>query len=362
MSARTKQLFIFAILAVFVVGIIIVVRRNKGAAGDAMSEQIFAMDTVMNLTVYKTEGMVGELEDVLGEMRECVYRLENELSVTKDDSEIAKLNAASGVAVQVSDETYELLNKTIEVAKDTDGSFDPTIYPIVKLWGFTTGEYRVPSEDERKNTLKIVDYKKVEFPSDKELIADKAIHEKGLTSHIEAPRYPKVIVDGAKYTRLPEKMQIDLGACAKGYLSDKLCDILREHKTSGIVSLGGNVQSVGTKPDGTEFTVGIVDPKDTSKIFEKITSKNEAVVTSGNYERFFEKDGKRYHHIMDSRTGAPADNGLASVTVIGPSGFCCDAYATAFFIMGEDKTNEFLKNHSDYKAAFIYEDGSSSGF
>ncbi len=330
MSTRIKQIAAVVLLVAFTAGIIAIIHINRSAKNDSASEQIFAMDTVMNLTVYKTDGMVGEPEDVLKEMRECVYRMENELSVTKDDSEIAKLNAASGVAVQVSDETYELLNKAIEVAKDTDGSFDPTLYPIVKLWGFTTGEHHVPSDDEINSELRRVGYDKVELLSGEVSIAENA--------------------------------EIDLGACAKGYLSDKLCDILREHKTSGIVSLGGNVQSVGTKPDGEEFTVGIVDPKDTSKIYKKITSKNEAVVTSGNYERFFEKDGKRYHHIMESRTGAPSDNGLASVTVIGPSGFYCDAYATAFFVMGEDKTNEFLKNNSDYKAAFIYEDGHSSGF
>ena len=325
MSTRTKQLILFVLLAIFIVGILVIVRCNNDSSDKAVSEEIFAMDTVMKLTVYKSEGMVGEPQDVLDEMRERVYQMENELSVTKEDSDVARLNAASGKAVELSKDTTDLLAKAKTVAEETEGLFDPTIYPIVRLWGFTTGEYRVPSEGEIINELKRVDYRQMLNPD-------------------------------------RDDIMIDLGACAKGYLSDALCDILRKHKTGGIVSLGGNVQSVGTKPDGEEFVVGIIDPKNTQKIYESIRSKNEAVVTSGNYERYFEEDGKRYHHIMDSRTGAPADNGLASVTVVGPSGFYCDAYATAFFVMGEEKTQDFLKSHSDYKAAFIYEDGNSSGF
>lgn len=333
MTTRTKQLIAFFLLAIILIGFLVVIRHDKNKnAEESASEQIFAMDTVMDMTVYRTEGMVGEPQEVLDEMRERVYQMENELSVTIADSDVAKLNAASGEAVTVSEDTYDLIGKALEVAKDTKGAFDPTIYPIVKLWGFTTGEHRVPSDDEIKNELKRVGYSRIN-------VGDKP----GKVS-------------------LSEETMIDLGACAKGYLSDVLCEIVKSHKTSGIISLGGNVQSVGTKPDGTAFRVGIIDPKNTDKIYKKIESKNEAVVTSGNYERFFEKDGKRYHHIMDSATGKPADKGLASVTVVGPSGFLCDAYATAFFVMGEDKAKEVLKNKPDYHAAFIYEDGHDSGF
>ncbi len=332
MSTKAKQIAAVIILVAFTAGIIAIIHINRSAKNDSASEQIFAMDTVMDMTVYRTEGMIGEPQDVLDEMRERVYQMENELSVTIADSDVAKLNAASGEAVTVSEDTYDLIGKALEVAKDTKGAFDPTIYPIVKLWGFTTGEHRVPSDDEIKNELKRVGYSRIN-------VGDKP----GKVS-------------------LSEETMIDLGACAKGYLSDALCEIVKRYKTSGIISLGGNVQSVGTKLDGTAFRVGIIDPKNTDKIYETIESKNKAVVTSGNYERFFEKDGKRYHHIMDSATGKPADIGLSSVTVIGPSGFLCDAYATAFFVMGEDKAKEVLKNKPDYHVAFIYEDGHDSGF
>ncbi len=331
MFSKNKQLIALAVVLVLVVGILVVMRLNRSGDDEKLYEQFFAMDTVMDITLYKTDKTDEELSGIMTEMRDRIYQMEGELSVTKNDSNIAKLNAAKGAPVLVSEDTYSLIESAINVADETEGRFDPTIYPIVKLWGFTTGKNRVPSDDEIKNELKRVDYK-------------------------------QVIVSEDHNVSMREDTQIDLGACAKGYLSDELCEIMQAHNVNGIVSLGGNVQSVGTKPDGTDFTVGIADPKDPSSVYEKIVAKNDAVVTSGNYERFFEKDGKRYHHIMDSGTGKPADNGLASVTVVGPSGFLCDAYATAFFVMGEDKAKEVLKNKPDYHAAFIYEDGHDSGF
>ena len=340
MLSNKRHLIALGVLLFITAGILIMMRLNKKSKTEAVSEHFFAMDTVMDITLYATDETDAEIADIMTEMRDRIYQMEAELSVTKDDSDIAKLNRISGNGEQleVSDDTWSLLFSALEVAKETDESgkaaFDPTLYPIVKLWGFTTGEHRVPSDDEIKNELKKVGYENVEIgsPSD----------------------HPTV--------KLNNNAQVDLGACAKGYLSDALCQIMTMHKVNGIVSLGGNVQSVGTKPDGTEFTVGIADPKNPSSVYEKIVTKDKAVVTSGNYERYFEKDGKRYHHIMDSRTGAPAESGLASVTVVGPSGLYCDAYATAFFVMGEEKSKEFLKSHAGYQAAFIYEDGHSSGF
>ena len=339
MSSRTKYLISLAVLIVLTVGILVVMRLNKSKS-EAVSEQFFAMDTVMDITLYRTDETDAEIADIMTEMRDRIYQMEEELSVTKDDSDIAKLNRISGNSEQleVSDDTWSLLFSALKVAKETEAdgkaAFDPTLYPIVKLWGFTTGEHRVPSDDEIRNELQKVGYENVEISSPSD--------------------HPTV--------KLNNDAQVDLGACAKGYLSDALCQIMTMHKVNGVVSLGGNVQSVGTKPDGTEFTVGIADPKNPSSVYEKIVTKDKAVVTSGNYERYFEKDGRRYHHIMDTRTGAPAESGLASVTVVGPSGLYCDAYATAFFVMGEEKTKEFLKSHADYQAAFIYEDGHSSGF
>ena len=333
MNSKTKNLVALAVLVILTVGILVVMRLNNKRKTEAVSEQFFAMDTVMEITLYKTDETDAEISDIMTEMRDRIYQMEEELSVTKEDSDISKLNRISGNGEQleVSEDAWSLLFSALNVAKETEtdgkAAFDPTLYPIVKLWGFTTGEHRVPSSDEITGELKKVGYENVEISSPSD--------------------HPSV--------KLKNGAQVDLGACAKGYLSDALCQIMTMHKVNGIVSLGGNVQSVGTKPDGTEFTVGIADPKNPSSVYEKIVTKDKAVVTSGNYERYFEKDGKRYHHIMDSRTGAPAESGLASVTVVGPSGLYCDAYATAFFVMGEEKSKEFLKSHPDYQAIFIKE-------
>nr|MCR4604551.1 FAD:protein FMN transferase [Eubacterium sp.] len=225
------------------------------------------------------------------------------------------------------DDTYELLKKSLEVAEKTEGFFEPTIYPIVKLWGFTTQEYRVPSDAEISDTLKKVGYKNVELKEN-------------------------------NIVKIKPGTMIDLGACAKGYLSDKLCDMIRAEGVSGIVSLGGNVKSVGTKTDGKPFTVGITDPSDGRSIYTTVESSDTAVVTSGNYERFFEKDGKKYHHIFDKNTGAPAEGDIASVTVIGTDGFVCDAYATALFVAGEVAAKRFVADNPGYSVYLIKKDNS----
>jgi thiamine biosynthesis lipoprotein len=153
-------------------------------------------------------------------------------------------------------------------------------------------------------------------------------------------------------------MAIDLGAAAKGYLSQKIIDLCKEKKvTSCILSLGGNVQTIGMKPDDTEYTVGITDPSDGSSIYGTVKVKDKAVITSGIYQRNFKKDGKLYHHIMDKRTGMPADNNLASVTVIAENGAMADAYATALSVMGEEKAIAFQKKHPQIQIILIRKDG-----
>lgn len=296
--------------------------------GCAVSEEkktereIFAMDTIMNLTFYGENG-----EQAMTAAVSEIQQLEKTLSVTKADSEISKINAAGGKKVTVSKETYDLLSACIQYGNDTDGLFDISIYPLVKLWGFTTEKYRVPDKAERDAVIKKIDYKKIELLSDYQV-------------------------------RIPSGMAIDLGAAAKGYLSQKIIDLCKEKKViSCILSLGGNVQTIGMKPDDTEYTVGITDPSDGSSIYGAVKVKDKAVITSGIYQRNFKKDGKLYHHIMDKRTGMPADNNLASVTVIAENGAMADAYATALSVMGEEKAIAFQKKHPQIQIILIRKDG-----
>lgn len=299
---------------------------HSGDAGEAKKEikkeskEFFAMNTIIDLTVYAEEP-----SEILAEAGKRIQNYENLFSVNIDTSDVAKLNRAGGTPVQVSPETYELIQKGIEVSERTGGLFDISVYPLVRAWGFTTEEYRIPAQKEREEILKNVDYSRIEL-------------------------------SGEYTVRLPEEMQIDLGGIAKGYVSQKLIELFREKPIkAAVVSLGGNVQTYGEKPDGTLFTVGITDPKDGTGILGMIEVGEKAVITSGSYQRYFEKDGVVYHHIMDKRTGAPADSDLKSVTVISDEGERADGLATALFVMGKEKAIEFDKANEDIQLILIDE-------
>ena len=154
-------------------------------------------------------------------------------------------------------------------------------------------------------------------------------------------------------------MKIDLGGIAKGYTSSRIMDIFKENGiTSGLVNLGGNVQALGTKTDGSNWRVAVQSPDDTEDYLGVLSIQDKAVITSGGYERYFEQDGVTYHHIIDPKTGYPAKNGLVSVTIVSSDGTLADGLSTSLFIMGEEKAAEFWKAHSnEFEAIFVTDDG-----
>ena len=275
--------------------------------------EIFAMDTIMNLTFYGENG-----EQAMTAAVSEIQQLEKTLSVTKADSEISKINAAGGKKVTVSKETYDLLSACIQYGNDTDGLFDISIYPLVKLWGFTTEKYHVPDKAERDAVIKKIDYKKIELLSDYQV-------------------------------RIPSGMAIDLGAAAKGYLSQKIIDLCKEKKViSCILSLGGNVQTLNTRPDGKPWQIGIQNPNgQQGSLLAVLSVENKAVITSGGYERYFEEDGNTYIHILNPKTGYPADSGLVSVSVISENGMLADALSTSLYLMGEEQAAGYWRTHAD---------------
>lgn len=280
--------------------------------------EIFAMDTIMDLTVYGESA-----SELLTEARQLVQKYEGLFSVNTRTSDVAKLNQSSGRAVQVSPETYELIQKSIEISKKTEGLFDISIYPLVRAWGFTKEEYRVPEPEELGRLLEKVDASKIRLEPDNRVT-------------------------------LPEGMEIDLGGIAKGYLSQKLTELFQEGGAqAAVVSLGGNVQTFGKKPDGTPFMVGITDPSDGTSVLGTIRIGEKAVITSGSYQRYFEKNGKVYHHIIDKRTGAPAQSDLTSVTVIGEDGVTADSLATALFVMGKERAVQFAASHPEIQLVLV---------
>jgi len=284
---------------------------------------LFAMDTYMTL---KANGK--NADSALKKAENRIRELESELSVTDENSDIAKLNKSGGQGATVSDDAAALISAGIEYGKLTSGALDITVYPVLAEWGFTTGEYHIPDKSKLDELLEYVDYSRIE-------------------------------VDGSNVT-LPEKSMIDLGALAKGYTGDEIIKILRENGAdSAVISLGGNVQTLGSKPDGSDWRIGVKDPFSTDRDFCVLSVCNKAVVTSGNYERCFTgDDGKVYWHIIDPADGRPADNGLVSVTIIAESGLMCDALSTSLFIMGTDKAVDYWKMRGDFDMILVTDDSS----
>ena len=211
------------------------------------------------------------------------------------------------------------------MSSSTDGAFDITIAPVMDLWGFFTKDYRVPSDGEIKDALKYVDYRRVS-------------------------------VSGTRVS-VGNGMKLDLGGIAKGYLSGRIIDIFKERGvSSGIVSLGGNVHCLGTRPDGEAWRVAVQNPSGEGYI-GVLPVTDKAVVTSGGYQRYFESGGKTYHHIIDPKTGVSAESGLSSVTVVSEDGARADALSTALFVMGLDGAEKYYKERGGFEAVLVTDSG-----
>ena len=311
-----------AIGIVFVWMLCLMTGCGREATEMKVTREIFAMDTIMELTVYGEQG-----EEAMTEAVQLINRLDRLFSVTDKESDISKINAAGGKPVKVAEETYELIEQSKEYSAETDGAFDISIYPLVKAWGFTKERQHVPTEKERTEAMNKIDYRKIQCLPDCQI-------------------------------QMEPEMEIDLGAVAKGYVSQRIMDLWKQRGvTSAIVSLGGNVQTIGKKEDGSNYQVGITDPADGSSLFGTMAVEDRAVVTSGIYQRNFTERGVFYHHIMNASTGMPAENDLASVTVITEDGTKADALATALFVMGEEEIEKYQKSHPDIQVLYIRKDG-----
>lgn len=276
-----------------------------------VSKDIFAMDTYMTVTAYGKNA-----ENGVNKAVDEINRLETVLSAEKQESDIYKLNeTGSGT---LSTDTKDIVSKALEINKTTNGAFDISIYPLMVKWGFTTQKYNVPSKNEISKLLKDVDSSKIIFD------------------------------EKSGNIKLKENMKIDLGGIAKGYTSNRVMQIFKECGVkSGLVSLGGNVQALGTKTDGTAWQIAIENPDKSSDYIGVVSVKDKAVITSGGYERYFEKNGKTYHHILDPETGYPAESGLKSVTIVSDDGTLADALSTSLFVMGKEKALDYWREHKN---------------
>ena len=282
------------------------------------SADIFAMDTYMNLKAYGRDA-----EAAVAEAEARIYELEQTFSVTNDASDIGQINHAGGQPVTVSDDTVSVLQTAMQMNRESNGALCISLYPVLRAWGFTTGEYRIPAENE-------------------------------ITELLQSSDDTKITVSG-QTVQCPGETEIDLGAVAKGYTGDAVMKIMQEHKiSSAIINLGGNVQTLGSKPDGSAWTVGVTDPFAPDTLLGTVSVTDKAVITSGNYERYFTgDDGQKYWHILDPKTGCPADNGLVSVTVIGGCGAECDALSTALFVEGTERAIQHWQNSGDFEMILV---------
>ncbi len=333
MNNRKKQILCLWVAGLTVMSGALTACGNKAAqdpTGTAHTQQqeqaeasIFAMDTFMKVTAFgpQAEAAVKAAEDEIN-------RLDQLLAAENENGEVGQLNR-SGSSTLTADTAY-LVERALEINRQTEGAFNMMMYPLMKAWGFIGGEYAVPDQDTIEGLLPLADVAGVTYdPRSREI------------------RFQQ------------QGMEIDFGGIAKGYTSARIMEIFDEYGvTSGIVNLGGNVQVKGGKTDTTPWRVGIQHPEKPGEYLGILSLRDQAAITSGGYERFFEQDGVRYHHILDPETGKPAESGLASVTIISPDGTLADGLSTALFVMGLERAEAFWQEHgADFEAVLVTDDG-----
>lgn len=288
-----------------------VVQTIQFAMGTVMAHKVFGPNAEDGLTVVNIE----------------ILRIEELLSRFLPDSDIGRINASAGLnSEKVSRETYEVLSRAVEFSRNFPGCFDVTIEPLVNLWSNSKQSLTEPEELSIKDVLPLVNYH--------DLILD-----------------PFEMTAGLRYFG----QSIDLGGIGKGFAGDKILDIFNLFGiTSAYSNLGGNVVTLGSKPDGSPWHVGIQHPRQENKLIGSVAVVNQSVVTSGDYQRYFtDKSGKREHHILDPKTGYPSDSGLISVSIISEKSLVADALSTILFVAGMEKGLEFLKGFPQTEAVLV---------
>lgn len=282
----------------------------------------YVLGTVVQLKVY---GKYGEI--AIDKAIDRLNDIDNKMSVFKNFSEVSRINKEAGVSSQkVSKDTYFIIQKAIKYSGLSQGNFDITIKPIVSLWGIGTDTARIPHKDEIARNLKLVNYK--------DIILNEECSSIGL-----------------KY----KGQKIDVGGIAKGYAADEVRSILKYYNVrSALINLGGNLFALGKKLDEDLWNIGIQDPfKTRGEYVGLISAKNKSIVTSGNYERYFEDKGRVFHHIIDPKTGYPSESEIISATIISSNSMDGDGLSTGVYIMGINKSINLIESLEGIDAVFI---------
>jgi thiamine biosynthesis lipoprotein len=324
-----RRMVVAIILAQILLAALLVqmVRSNRTEGGvRKITRTEFLMTTVVEGLVYTNNPKQGE--EAITAAYDEIARLETVLDRNEADSDVAKINMAAGEsAVGVSDVTLEVIKLALETGRLTSGAFDITVAPVLDLWGFGTGNVEIPEEDKLQAALQRVDFKQVQLNSEESRVF--------LTE---------------------DMMKIDLGGIAKGFIVDRAVEVLRQAGvTSGSIDAGGDIRVIGEKPGGLPWRIGIRNPRERRELVAVVEIKDGAVVTSGDYERFFMHEGERYHHIINPATGMPA-RGVISVTIVANDAFTADALSTAVFVMGLEKGMALVESLPAVETIIITDD------
>ncbi len=310
-----------AILALIIAAVLL---QAGCGTEEEISDTGFYLDTTCTITLYdinKDEG-----ERLIKKSFDICEKYERLMSKTIKGSDIDRINRAEGSPVSVSPETIKVIKEGMRMGKLSGGKFDITIGRVTELWDFNSDRAEVPADEKIKEAVETVDYRKIQT--------------EGNTITLEDPA-----------------AKLDLGGIAKGYIADRITKMLvKNGAEKAIINLGGNVVAIGEKEENTPWNIGVERPySDRSEVIGVVEAVDNTVVTSGIYERFFEKDGKKYHHILDPETGYPAQSDLEAVTVKGPSGSSmeCDAISTVCILIGEKKAKKIIESMDGMEALFI---------
>lgn len=312
-------------ITVFALLIYIFIYNSNNNKNNIFARNSFALGTVIRLKTFGKRGLAAIDEVIL-----MLNDIDDRMSAFKEDSDVAGISRNAGVRPQqVSTDTYTVLKKAVEYCKLTDGAFDPTIRPLANIWNKGIRQELVPDEGSIKEKLPLVNYKDILFDDDSKTVM---LKNKG--------------------------QEIDLGGIAKGYAADRARDIFIRHKVkSALIDLGGNIYALGGKPDDTDWNVGIQNPfKPRGEYLGVLKVKNKSVVTSGNYEKYFTAEGRRYHHIIDPRTGYPSESRIISATIISENSLDGDGLSTGIYILGAEKSIELIEALDNIDAILVTED------
>lgn len=308
-------------------------------AAEPVSQVGFYLDTVVQITLYDNGGRSSHVS-TLQNIETCFTLIDNYehlFSTTIEGSDIWNINHSGGKAVTVSDDTASLLQTALYYSELSDGKADLTVLPLSELWNFgSEGNSRIP---------------------------DKTAIEESI-SHID---YHAVHLEGDVVTLTDPHAAIDLGFIAKGYIADRLKEyLLSQGVENACISLGGNVITIGNKPDGHPYRIGIQKPfAAEGETITTIDVTDSSVVSSGIYERYFYENDKLYHHLLNTKTGYPDDNNIAGVTILAPTSTEADALSTTCYFLGMDAGMELIESLDGTEALFITKDGTlyhSDGF